>query len=152
MYKILLVEDEVHKREELSACLSEYFGDAAAIDYVDSVHAAFWAVSAEDYDLIVLDMALPTFSTDGTATERGHDQALGGVEVLRALKTRGVSRKVIIITQYPEITVAGKRLKISAASDILSKRYDQKVLGGVLYKYKSPGNGMKLKSILKRVV
>src|SRR6218665_1104065 len=105
MLKILLIEDEAHKREELSTCLTEFFGDSAAIDHVDSVRAAFWAVSAEDYDLIVLDMALPTFSTDGTATERGHDQALGGVEVLRALKSRGVSRKVIIITQYPEITV-----------------------------------------------
>jgi CheY-like chemotaxis protein len=117
--------------------------------HVDSVHGAYWAVSEHEFDLIILDMALPTYSTDGSAAERGHDQALGGVEVLRALKARGVTSTVIIITQYPDINVGGKRLKLGEAPKILSKRYQQDVIGAVLYKYKSRSNSVKLITLLK---
>ena len=151
MKKILLVEDELHKRDELTSCLEEFFKGDVSLEHVDSVHAAFWAVSVNVFDLIILDMALPTFSIENSATERGHDQALGGVEVLRALKAQGISSKVIIITQYPEITVGGKRFKLGLAADMLSKRYDQNVIGGVLYKYKSPSNKINLTTLLKKM-
>ena len=94
-------------------------------------------------------MALPTFSTVGSAADRGYDQELGGVEVLRTLKTRGVAAKIVIITQYPEITVGGKRLKLSKAPAVLSERYSQNVIGGVLYKYRSPSNNVRLTTLLK---
>tara|TARA_R110000868_G_scaffold173188_1_gene409257 strand:+ start:2333 stop:2776 length:444 start_codon:yes stop_codon:yes gene_type:complete len=146
-----MVEDELHKREELTACLQQFFSGNVEIEDVDSVHAAFWAVSVNDYDLIILDMALPTFSTEGSAAERGHDQALGGVEVLRALKARNLNAKIIIITQYPDITVGGKRLKLDAAADALSRRYDQQVIGAVLYKYRSPSNNGRITTLLKKL-
>ncbi|MNS29496.1 response regulator [Brevundimonas sp. P7753] len=149
--KILLVEDEVHKLEELTACLEDFYKGQVALTHVDSVHEAFWAVSTDVYDLIILDMALPTFSPEGSAAlERGHDQALGGVEVLRALKQQNLRSKVVIITQYPDITIGGKRVKLSEASGVLSRRYDQDVVGSVLYKYKSPSNSTKLTALLKK--
>ena len=80
------MEDEPHKKEELTASLEGFFKGEADLEHVDSVHAAYWAVSEHDYDLIILDMALPTFTAEGDAAERGFDQAQGGVEVLRALK------------------------------------------------------------------
>lgn len=152
MKKILLVEDEVHKRDELTDCLKGFYKDSATLETVDSVHAAFWSISVDRFDLIILDMALPTFSADGGATERGHDQALGGVEVLRALKSQCVSTQVILITQYPDITVGGTRIKISAAPDVLRKRYGQDVVGSVLYKYRSPSNAAKLTALLKKLI
>lgn len=150
--KILLVEDELHKLEELTACLQEFYKSGIQLVHVDSVHAAFWAVSTDEFDLIVLDMALPTFSPEGgAALDRGHDQALGGVEVLRALKQRNLKSRIVIITQYPDITIGGKRIKLSEAAGVLSRRYDQDVIGGVLYKYKSPANASKLTALLKKV-
>lgn len=149
--KILLVEDEPHKRDELTACLEDFYRGAIELRHVDSVHAAYWDVAAFDFDLIVLDMALPTFSADGVAAERGYDQAQGGVEVLRALKARGLRSRIIVITQYPDITFGGTRLKLADAPKILSKRYDQDVIGSVLYKYKSPSNKAKITAILKKL-
>lgn len=109
-------------------------------------------MSTDEFDLIVLDMALPTFSPDGgAALDRGHDQALGGVEVLRALKQRNLKSRIVIITQYPDITIGGKRIKLSEAAGVLSRRYDQDVIGGVLYKYKSPANASKLTALLKKI-
>lgn len=149
MKKILLVEDESHKQNELTSCLQLVFGSGACIQNVDSVHSAFWAVSTEDFDLIILDMALPTFSSDGSSAERGHDQVLGGVEVLRALKSRGVSSRVVIVTQYPEIAVDGKQLDLSKASHVLSRKYGQDIIGGLIYKYGSRSNVAKLTNLLK---
>nr|WP_228244373.1 response regulator [Porphyrobacter sp. GA68] len=147
---MLLVEDEPHKKEELTASLQGFFAGGAELEHVDSVSAAYSAVSERDYDLIILDMALPTFTAEGDAAGRGYDQAQGGVEVLRALKSRNLRAKIIIITQYPDITFGGKRLKLTEAPKVLSRRYNQDVVGSVLYKYRSPSNHTKLTALLKK--
>lgn len=149
--KILLVEDEPHKHEELTACLQQFYGDQLWLSHVESVHDAFWAVSIDDFDIVILDMALPTFSTDGATAQRGLDQAQGGVEVLRTLKSRGIRSNIIIITQYPDIALDGKRLKLASAAAVLSQRYEQNVIGGILYKYRSPSNSIRLTALLKKV-
>jgi CheY-like chemotaxis protein len=150
--KILLVEDEPHKHEELTACLQQFYGNDLQLSHVESVHDAFWAVSIDDFDLVILDMALPTFSTEGATAQRGLDQAQGGVEVLRTLKSRGIKSNIIIITQYPDIAVGGKRLKLASAATVLSQRYDQNVIGGILYKYRSPSNNVRLTALLKKAL
>ncbi|PAK76963.1 hypothetical protein B8X00_12200 [Acetobacter fabarum] len=148
--KILLVEDEPHKMEELVASIDGFFRKKADLTHVNSVHAAYWAVSEHSFDLIILDMALPTFTAEENAAERGFDQAQGGVEVLRALKSRNLKSKIIIITQYPDITFGGTRLKLSEAAKVLSQRYEQNIVGSVLYKYRSPSNHIKLTELLKK--
>jgi DNA-binding response OmpR family regulator len=62
--KILLVEDEIHKRDEMNQCVQEVYGFSPEI--VDGVSSAVMKVMEADYDLIILDMALSTFgeSTD----------------------------------------------------------------------------------------
>ena len=148
MKDILLIEDEVHKREELSSYLIEIVGEKANIHFCDSVRTAVLAVQAADYDLIVLDMALPTFSAEGGAIDGGLDQALGGVEVLRALKSLSKRQSVIIVTQYPDIFLDGRRVKLRAAQFHLEKKYGQVIEGAVLYKYRSAQNLPKIKKIM----
>lgn len=151
MRQILLIEDEVHKREELSTYLSEFVAPEKSIDIVDSVREAVIAVGRKDYDLLILDMALPTFTIKDGVLDGGLDQALGGVEVLRTLKLLGKSTKIIIVTQYPDVYLDGKRIRLRAAQAALSKKYDQDIRGAVLYKYKSSANRSKLKSILDKI-
>lgn len=88
MKKILLIEDESHKRDELAEYIEEFVGPDLSLDIVDSVRDAVLSVSRKDFDLIILDMALPTFTTNGGKFDGGLDQSLGGVEVLRTLKSK----------------------------------------------------------------
>lgn len=148
MKKILLIEDEIHKKEELAGYLNEFLGPDMKLHSVDSVRNAIVAVTDNDYDLVVLDMALPTFTAGGDCIDGGLDQALGGVEILRTLKALGKNLNVVIVTQYPDISIGGKRVKLKAAKLALEKKYSQEIKGTVLYKYKSTLNRPKLKMIV----
>lgn len=148
---VLLIEDEIHKREELTTYLFEFVGSKMILNTVDSVREAVMAVSKDSFDLIVLDMALPTFTTSDGVIDGGLDQALGGVEVLRTLRSLRKSANIIIVTQYPDISVGGKRIKLKAAQSVLAAKYQQNIRGAVLYKYKSALNRAKIKTIMESI-
>jgi CheY-like chemotaxis protein len=140
---ILLVEDETHKRDEICKCVVDVYGSPPEI--VDGVSSAVLKVMEFDYDLIILDMALSTFGESADDRNKGHDQAQGGIEVLRALKSIKKSTKVIIVTQYPDFYIGGKKIKLKDSPKIIYEKYNQTVIAAILYHYKS-------KSTLQRIV
>jgi len=145
--KILLVEDEIHKRDEIIQCVQQVYDFSP--DVVDGVRSAILKVMEIDYDLIILDMALPTFGDNANDRNKGHDQAQGGIEVLRALKQVKKSTKVIIVTQYPDFKIGEAKVKLKDASKIIFDKYDQNVIGAVLYHYKSKTTLQRITSILR---
>lgn len=148
--KILLVEDEVHKRDELIQCVKSVYGHEPQI--VDCVNDAVLAVINNDYNLIILDMALSTFSDNSEDNKKGHDQAQGGIEVLRALKSQKKITKVIIVTQYPDFYIGGIKVKLQKSINVVKEKYNQEIIGAVLYTYKSKPTLQKITSILRRNV
>lgn len=145
--KILLVEDEIHKRDEMNRCVQEVYGFCPEI--VDGVSSAVIKVMEEDYDLIILDMALSTFGESTEDKKKGHDQAQGGIEVLRALKLAKKITKVIIVTQYPDFYIGGIKVKLKNSQKVISDKYSQNVIGAVLYHYKSKSTLQRIMSILR---
>ncbi|HFQ7887616.1 MULTISPECIES: response regulator [Enterobacteriaceae] len=146
--KILLVEDEVHKRDELIQCVKTVYDIDPQI--VDCVNDAVLAVINEDYDLIILDMALSTFSDSSGDNKKGHDQAQGGIEVLRALNSRKKETKIIIVTQYPDFYIGGVKVKLQNSIKVVKEKYNQNMIGAVLYTYKSKPTLQKIISILRK--
>lgn len=147
--QVLLVEDEVHKRAELTQCVIDVIGSPP--DHVDSVRSAVLKVIEKDYDLILLDMALPTFSSNSSDQHKGHDQAQGGIEVLRALKSSNKKSKIIIVTQYHDFYIGGSKIKIKDSAKIINEKYNQNVIGAILYKYKSTSTLQKISALLKGI-
>lgn len=145
--KVLLVEDENHKRDEMVQCVQEAY--AFPPDVVDGVSSAVLKVMEIDYDLIILDMALSTFGASADDNKKGHDQAQGGIEVLRALKAAGKTAKIIIVTQYPDFYIGGAKIRLKDSPKILSTRYGQNVIGAVLYHYKSRTTLQRIVSTLR---
>lgn len=144
---ILLVEDEVHKRFEMKQCVLDAYEVEPEI--VDGVASAVLAVLTADYDLIILDMALSTFGDSAEDKRKGHDQAQGGIEVLRALKQGRKSTKILIVTQYDNFYIAGTKVKLKDSPKVILDRYHQDVVGAVLYRYKSRATLQKIVSILR---
>ena len=145
--RILLVEDEIHKREEIIQCVQQVYDFSP--DVVDGVRSAILKVMEIDYNLIILDMALPTFGDNADDKNKGHDQAQGGIEVLRILNQVKKSTKIIIVTQYPDFKIGGTKVKLKDASKIIFDKYNQNVIGAVLYHYKSKTTLQKIASILR---
>ncbi len=145
--RVLLVEDEVHKREEMKRCVQEVY--CFHPDVVDGVSSAVSKVMEENYDLIILDMALSTFGENAEDSNKGHDQAQGGIEVLRALKLAKKSTNVIIVTQYPDFYIGGTKVKLKDSPKIIREKYNQNVIGAVLYHYKSQATLQRIMSILR---
>jgi CheY-like chemotaxis protein len=147
--KILLIEDESHKKDELLQCIKDACGEVPEV--IDGVRLAVIAVLKNDYDLIILDMALPTFGGNSD-NNKGHDQAEGGVEVLRALKSKGKSVTVIIVTQYSDFYIGASKIKLKDAPRVIREKYGQIVIGAILYQYRSKSVLQKIQKIIRAVV
>lgn len=145
---VLLVEDESHKRDELTQCIQEVLGVAPTI--VDAVSSAVASVKSNDFDLVVLDMALSTFGESSTDDKKGHDQADGGIEVLRALKSAGRYPKIVIVTQYGDFNIGGKKIKLRDSAKVIRDRYQQEIVSAILYHYKSKATLQKVRAVLRK--
>lgn len=145
--KILLVEDENHKRDELVKCIDEIFHLTPEVE--NSVSSAVAKVLEHNYDLIILDMALPTFGENSEDRKKGDDQAQGGIEVLRALNLKKRKAKIMIVTQHPDFYIGSKKIKLKDSPKIIRDKYSLEVIGAVLYQYKSNITLQRVKSILR---
>ncbi len=145
---ILLVEDEAHKREELTLCIREVLEQEPTI--VDAVSNAVHAVKTQVFDIIVLDMALSTFGDSASDDKKGHDQAQGGIEVLRALKSVERFPKIIIVTQYGDFYLGDKKIKLRDSAKVIRERYKLQVVGAILYHYKSKATLQQVRSVLRQ--
>ena len=146
---ILLVEDEVHKRDEMLACVQEVYHCEPAV--ADSVSSAVLSVIANDYDLIILDMALSTFGETAGDNRKGHDQAQGGIEVIRALKSAKKSTNILIVTQYHDFYIASMKIKLKDSPKIILEKYNQNIIGAILYTYKSRPVLQKIMAIMRNL-
>lgn len=134
--KVLLVEDEEHKARELRSRLLNRGIPPENLSTATGVSEAVLSVIRVNFDLVVLDIALPTFPKGGIDQSGGGvAQSLGGIEILRALKRIRRKTKVIIVTQYPDVVLSGETIKIGQMAKFLSKRYEQSVLGATLYSF-----------------
>ena len=98
--KILIVEDDVSKasvvREFIVRC--DLAGAVVDISDVDNLSAAVQLVSANSYDLIILDLMLP-YLQDGDVS------STAGLELLRRIRAKGMKNEntpVVGLSAYPD--------------------------------------------------
>lgn len=95
---ILIIEDDEIKREQLFSFLTDKYKESN-ISSAKSLQSGLRAIISNKYDLIILDMSLPTydiyFDEDG-----GRPQAYAGREILRQMDRREINMPVIVVTQF----------------------------------------------------
>jgi CheY-like chemotaxis protein len=129
--KILLVEDDEFKAADLGAIILEVYRDAC-IERAMSVTAALRWLSTQKFDVVLLDMSLPTFDMSGPGGG-GSPQGQGGIEVLRLARRLHHISPFIIVTQYPDIELEGRSLRLADAPQILSKMLGISIKSCILY-------------------
>jgi CheY-like chemotaxis protein len=98
MIKLLLVEDDVHKRDQLQSFSRDRF-PAVSVRHSSSLIGGLRSLREWEPDIVLLDMTLPNYDPSDDAIE-GSMQAFGGEEFLRQVRRFALSPSVIVVTQF----------------------------------------------------
>lgn len=95
---VLVAEDDEDKLEQTQMFLT-LLEEVRDIVVAKSLQSCLRAINERDFDLLILDMTMPTF--DRTLSEEGgRPHAFAGREVLRQMRRRRIETPVIILTSF----------------------------------------------------
>lgn len=144
MKKILIVEDEQRKLDNIKEFLKTEFQDLEYVEkrsYISATKEIF--ENYQEYDLILLDMSMTTY--DVTVDESGGvPEPLAGENILDTMYLMDISTKVIVVTMYESFF--GK--KLSQFDIELKSTYPDNYLGFVFFSYKKTDWQLKLKKYI----
>lgn len=146
---LLLVEDNYHKRQKIIDFIESSFPNS----YINEAHSfssGSKAATDRDYDLVILDISLPTYDKIGNEAG-GRKRMFGGREIARKLTRRRPDSNVVFLTQYDAFSEGGLSLSFEELGKILNAECGSSYLG--LIHYDSAKSSWKnlLLSIIKKV-
>lgn len=112
---ILIVEDDERKLVQLNNFILEIVKDVN-VQQCKSFNSGFRALLKGEFEVVILDMSLPTF--DITPQDSGgRPMAYGGRELLQKIEMRKIKTKVILVTQFDHF---GQEDSVISLSDLTS--------------------------------
>ncbi|TBL42478.1 response regulator [Hafnia alvei] len=128
---ILVVEDNEYKRKRIVEVIKSDFNDCIVTESY-SFTSAWKFISEHVFDVILLDMSLPTF--DKTDSDPGGVfRIFGGKELARKMGKRNVKSKFIFITQYKNFSDNINSYSYDDLKSELLFKYSSNCLGFILY-------------------
>lgn len=142
--RVLLVEDDDFKKDRLLEVIHKFTSD---VDIATSVHSAIQFVNSNVYNLVVLDMALPSH---GAQPGGGPTSSMlsGGVEVIAQISYVAAECSVVIVTQYPEIELDGRMLSHRKAVQKLRTEFGIDITDVIKYAHETSDWAGRLREIL----
>lgn len=98
MTKVLIVEDDPHKRQQLERFFSNWL-PAPDVKVAISLIGGLRALRSHNPDIVILDMTLPNHDPEDDG-HIGSMLAFGGEEFLRQARRLRSAAKVIVVTQF----------------------------------------------------
>lgn len=144
---VLLVEDDAFKQKELEGALLELM-PGAEVRVGRSVRQALSFLGERAYDLIVLDMALPSHEVQPAAAQP-MSQPSGGVELLLELSYDERADPVIIVTQYPEIEFDGRLYALPQFARAFGKTASANLRGAIYFNLLDGGWRTELRRLVR---
>ncbi len=115
MIRILIADDHAIFREGLRQILEDDPGMVVADEASDG-REVMDKVSKNDYDLLVLDIAMP---------------GLNGLDTLKLLKSHKPELRVLILSMYPEEQYALRAIKAGASGYITKSSASEELIGAI---------------------
>ncbi|MGG4675706.1 hypothetical protein ACLPIF_21025 [Providencia sp. Me1] len=144
--KILLVEDIEYKREKVLSLLKSISEDIF-IDVAKSFISAVNAATCETYDLIILDMSLPTYDK-GPNENGGRFRVYGGKDIVRKLMKIKEKPVIVVLTQHTTFGEIGEQKNTDTLSQELSTLIGEQFIGIIKYDSTKP----QWKDTIKKIV
>jgi CheY-like chemotaxis protein len=131
MMNVLIIEDDFNKISQLSTFVRGELPDANILErrsYQSGLKEAVGSLP----DIIILDMSLPTYEVGGSEPG-GRMRAFAGREILSQLKRRGVSTKVVIVTQFERFGEEGGVMTLDELKNDMKINFGGNYMGTVFY-------------------
>ncbi len=127
--KILIVENDSTKSNQVLSFLNEEMGISEDVIVIKrSYQSALEAILTTVFDLLILDMSIPTF--DITTTDDGGETLdRGGELILEEMAREGIDFKSLILTQYEEFD----NVSLEEIDNELKLEYSDFYLGCIYY-------------------
>ena len=128
--RILLIEDNDLKKEKVKAFIIESFLDAS-VETASSYNTGMTLALDNSYDLIILDMSIPTY--EKTESNRGgRFRVFGGREIAQRLKKMSKLPPFLVLTGYKDFKNDNEKTTFEQLSETMSK-IDSNFLGMIHY-------------------
>ncbi len=99
--KILIVEDDYDKRNKIKKFVFEALNSDVTVVEKESLRSGLQeVVQGDGYDLLLLDMSMPSFDVGSSEPGGGTPESFAGKELMIQMKLREIQIPVIVITQY----------------------------------------------------
>lgn len=127
--KVLVIEDNPNKLKQIKCFLNEYYNQPQ-IEETYSFNGGKAKLYEEEWDLILLDMSLPTY--DITHTEYGGDKKpVAGKNLMKRMLNRKIFTPVIIITQFE--TFDDDRISLDSLNQEFNEKFSSIWKGTIFY-------------------
>jgi len=129
--RILIIEDDQIKIIQLIQYLNDKFKECY-INKKFSYQSGLKEIVDYDYDLILLDMSIPTY--DITKSEHGgRKRPYGGKEIIRQMIRRNKKIPVIVVTQFEKFGELENSTTLNQLDNELTSLYSEVYLGIAYY-------------------
>lgn len=132
MKYILVADDEEYKRKQVVEVVRSSMSDAIVTE-TRSLRTTLRCLLSRPYDLLVLDMTLPTYD-DNPGEHSGRPQAFGGREVIRHLRRRRVPTPTVVVTQFESFGQGAEAFTLEELDHDLRSIHPVHYLGAIHYK------------------
>lgn len=116
--RILIVEDDIYKSNQIIS-FAKSINNNASITTKESLNSSLQEVAKAEYDLIILDMSLPTFENK----DNENFQPYGGLLFLDEIKRKKYSFDVVILTQYATFGEGNRETTLMEIDSKCSEKY-----------------------------
>lgn len=147
--KTILIEDDSKKIEDIKEYVTKQLG-CEIFTVKESYQSGIREILQNDYDLLLLDMSIPTF--DKTPVESGGPyEKFGGYKVLREIIRKKRPVKTILITMFDDFGESDLSITLSQIDQSLKQEFSNVYLGSVFYHARENKWQEDLKTIIQEI-
>lgn len=129
---ILLIEDDKKKSDDIISHINNTFPNSEIL-LKESYHSGLKTLIREPFDLLLLDMSMPTW--DRSPFEAGGEyEKFGGIKILKELARKKKLLPTILITMFDNFGESDNSITLDQMNTVLKNDYEDLYLGSVFYR------------------
>ncbi|EKN6076500.1 response regulator, partial [Yersinia enterocolitica] len=133
---ILIADDSLQKQELLKELIIDEYPNGV-IFQTDSFNSTFKEIKSRLFDLILLDMTMPTFEQNKRGSSEGKVRTLAGKDIISKMVYRNIITPTILVTQFEVFGRHNHLISIKEMADELMINYPEIVRGCILFDFQS---------------